>query len=103
VDDIGLRFIAVDRPQAQQREVSLPGLWRSHLAADGVARAQVEALDLRGRHVDVVGTSQVIPVLRAQEPVPLGQDLENSLRLERGRPIEQTLLDAKDKVLLPQP
>src|SRR2546426_6157916 len=35
------------------------------------------SLDLAGRHVDVVGAVQVVPVGAAQEAVPLGENLQH--------------------------
>jgi hypothetical protein len=74
-----VRIVAVDVLDLEEREIALALLRGPHLAEDRVTGAQVEALDLRGTDVDVVGPVQVVPVLRAQEAVAFGQDL-------RGRP-----------------
>ena len=97
---IGL--VAVDRAHLEQREVALPLLGRTHLAADRIARSEVESLDLRRRHVNVVRAVEVAPVLTAQEPVPLGQNLQYPFAAEHDLLIEQALLDAKNQVLLSQ-
>ena len=56
-EDLVLRAVGrleVDRVHLDEREVALVLLRRADLAADGVARAQVELADLRRRDVDVV-------------------------------------------------
>jgi hypothetical protein len=63
----------------QQREVALAVLRRADLAGDGVAGAQVEAADLAGRDVDVVGAGQVGAVRRAQEAEAVLQDFEHAV------------------------
>ena len=48
------------------------------MAVDGVAGAQAEAADLRGRDVDVVGAGQVVRFRRAQEAEAVGQHLDDA-------------------------
>ncbi len=93
------RLVTVDRLDLEQREVSLPFLRRTHLSGDRVTRPQVEALDLRRRHVDVVRAVEIVPVLTAQEAVAFGKNLEDAFAGEHDLLIEQFLLDAKDQVL----
>ncbi len=95
----GVRWVSVDRLDLEQREIALPLLRRPHLAGDGVARAQIEALDLRWRDVDVVRPVEVVPVLAAQKAVALGQDLEHAFAAQHDIRVEQFLLDAEDEVL----
>jgi hypothetical protein len=97
-----VRIVAVDLLDLQQREVALALLGRADLAHDRVARAQVETLDLRRADVDVVGSVQVVPVLRAQEAVALRQDLQHALAAQDDIAVEQVLFDAEDQVLLTQ-
>src|SRR5690606_33359997 len=100
-----LRFLGlgvVDRLDLEEREVALAVLGRSDLSGHGVASAQIEALDLRGGDVDVVGAVEVVPVLAAEEAVPFGEDLEDSLTAQNDVRVEQILLDAEDEVLLSQ-
>src|SRR5579862_9659994 len=52
--DLGI--FKVDGFDFDESEVALAVLGGTHLAGDGVAGAQVELADLRGRDVDVVGT-----------------------------------------------
>src|SRR6476660_5175989 len=44
-----LRLVAVDRLDFEESEIALPFFWRPHLTAYGIARAQIEPLDLRWR------------------------------------------------------
>jgi hypothetical protein len=90
----------VDLFHLEEGEVALPVLGRPDLSQDGVTCAQVESLDLRRAHVDVVGPVEVIPVLGSEEPISLGQDLEHALAAEHHLGLEQALLDAEDKILL---
>src|SRR3712207_9291293 len=46
---------------------------------------------------------QVVPVLRAQEAVALGKDLQHTLAPQHHLAVEQVLLDAVDEVLLAEP
>jgi hypothetical protein len=98
-----LGLVAVDALDLEQREVLLPLLRRPHLSRDRVAGAQIEALDLRRRDVDVVGAVEVVPVLAAQEAVALREHLEHAFAAERDVGVEQRLLDAEDQLLLAQP
>ena len=77
--------LEVDRFDLDQGEVALAFLRRADLTRDRVAGMQIELADLRGRHVDVVGTREVVVVGRAQEAEAVGQDLEDALR-EDGPP-----------------
>src|SRR5438445_13791328 len=70
---------------------------------DALPISEIEALDLTRRDIDVVGTVEVVPVGTAQEPVPLGKDLQHALAAEHGVRVEERLLDAEDQVLLAEP
>jgi hypothetical protein len=71
-----------------------------YLAAHRVPRSQGEALDLRGADVDVVGSVQVVPLLRSQEPVALREDLEHALGVQGDLGLHEVLLDDEDQILL---
>ena len=73
------RLFKVDVLDLEQGQVALALLGRPHLAHDRVAGAQIEALDLAGRDVDVVGAVEVVPVLAAKESVAFGQDFQHAL------------------------
>ena len=75
----GLGRLAVDGVDLHAREVALVVLGRAHLAFDRVAGVQVEAADLRGRDVDVVGAREVARVRAAQEAEAVGQHLEGAV------------------------
>ena len=97
-----LRLLEVDLLDLEQREVALALLGRPDLAHDRVAGAQIEALDLAGRDVDVVGAVEVVPVLAAEEAVAFRQDLQHALAPDDRVGVEQRLLDAEDQILLPK-
>jgi hypothetical protein len=94
-----LRFLEVDLLHFEKREVALTLLRRTHLAHDGVSGTEIEPLDLTGRHIDVVGAVQVVPVLAAQKSVAFRQDFKDALATDDSVRVEQGLLDAEDQVL----
>ena len=73
-----LGVFEVDRVDLEQREIALAFLRAADLALDGVAGAQAEAADLRGRDVDVVGAGQVVRFRRAQEAEAVLQHLDDA-------------------------
>ena len=73
-----LRQIEIDFIDLEQRKITLVILGWPDLTADGVAGAQIEAPDLAGRHVDIVGTGQIGTVGRAQKAEPILQDFEHA-------------------------
>ena len=97
-----LRLLEVDLLDLEQGEVPLALLGGPDLAHDRVAGAEIEALDLAGRDVDVVRPVEVVPVLAAEEAIALGQDLQHALASNDRIGVEQRLLDAEDQILLPK-
>jgi hypothetical protein len=93
-----IRLEPVHARHAQEREILLPRLGRANLPLDLVARAQVEALDLRRRHVHVVRTGEIAPVLAPEKAVPFRKDLEHARGAERHAGVEQALPDAQDQL-----
>ena len=81
-----VRRLEVDRVHLDEGEVALVLLGRADLAADGVAGAQVELADLRGRDVDVVRPGQVAVLGGAQEAEAVGQDLQHALGEDQALP-----------------
>ena len=105
-EDLLARLIGgleVDGLDLEQGEVALGVLGRTHLAGDGVAGAQVEAPDLGGRDVDVVGPGQVVVVGRAQEAEPVGQHFQHALGEDQAVFLGLGLEDLEDQLLLAQP
>src|SRR5204862_240890 len=81
---------------------ALAVLRRADLAFDRVAGMQVEAADLRGRDVDVVGARQVGGLGRAQEAEAVGQHFERAVAEDRGPFLRLVLEQREDEVLLAQ-
>jgi len=69
-------------------------------AFDGVAGAQAEAADLRGRDVDVVRSRQVIRVRRAEEAKAVGEHLDDTLANDVGFSNRELLEDGEQQLLL---
>ena len=95
-----LGVLEVDLVDLEQREVALALLGAADLALDGVAGAQREAPDLRGRHVDVVGARQVVGVGRAQEAEAVLQHLDHAGADDVGLLGGQLLEDGEHQLLL---
>ena len=94
--------LQIDRVDLEQREVPLALLRRADLPENGVAGPQVEAANLGGRHVDVVGPGQVVLVRRAQEAEAVGQRLERALGVDPALLLGLGLEDLEDQILLAQ-
>ena len=73
-----LRILEIDRIDLEQREIALAFLRAADQALDGVAGAQAEAADLRGRDVNIVGTGEIIRVGRAQKAEAVLQHLDDA-------------------------
>ena len=74
-----VRLAEVDLVDLQHGEIALAVLGRADLAGQAVAGSQVEAADLAGRDVDVVGARQVGTVGGTEEAEPVLQDLQGAL------------------------
>ena len=68
----------VDGVDLEKGEIAFALLRASDLALDGVAGAQAEAADLRGRDVDVVGSGQVIRLGSAQKAEAVLENFDNA-------------------------
>jgi hypothetical protein len=97
-----LRRLVVDLVHLDQREVALAVLRRADLALDGVARVQVEAADLRGRDVDVVGAGQVGGIGRTQEAEAIGQHFQGAVAEDALALLGAVLEQGEDQFLLAQ-
>ena len=95
-----LRVLEVDGVDLEQREIALALLRAPDLAFDGVAGAQAEAADLRGRDVDVVRARQVVRFRRAQEAEAVGEHLDDALADDVGFADRKLLEDAEHQLLL---
>jgi hypothetical protein len=94
--------LEIDRIDLEQREVALAVLGRADMPVDGVAGAQSEAADLRGRDVDVVGAGEVVGFGAAEEAEPVLQHLEHAVAEDGDAAVGELLQDRKHHVLLAQ-
>ena len=88
------------RVDLEQREIALAFLRAADVAVDGVAGAQAEAADLRGRDVDVVGAGQVVRFRRAQEAEAVRQHFDDAFADDVGLARRELLEDAEHQLLL---
>ena len=95
-----VRVVAVDRFDAEQREVAFVFLGRADRAGDRVAVAEAEAADLAGRDVDVVWAGEIVVVGAAEEAEAIGQDFERALAVHHAFELHPLFEDAEDQVLL---
>src|SRR5438105_14659091 len=51
---------------------------RPHLAANGVARFEVEFADLRWRNINVVGSGEIVVIGRTQKAVAIRKDFKHA-------------------------
>src|SRR5207247_10560151 len=97
---VGLGGIGVDLVDFHQREVALAVLGRANLALDRIARVQVEAPDLRGADVDVVGGSQVGRIGRTQEAEAVRQHFQRAFAEYGFAFLGAVFQEGKDQLLL---
>ena len=95
-----VRVLEVDLVDLEQREVALALFRAADLAIDRVAGPERKAPDLRGRHVDVVGTWQVVGVGRAQEAEAVLQHLDHASADDIGLLGGQLFEDGEHQLLL---
>src|SRR5207248_3558251 len=58
--------------------LTLAFLWRADMPINGIAGAQAEPADLRGRDIDVVRAGQIIRFRRAQETEAIGEHFDHA-------------------------
>ena len=63
----------------KEREVSLGVLGRANHPCDGIAGAQVEAPNLAGAHVDIIGSRQKRTVCGSQKAEAVLQNLQHAI------------------------
>ena len=94
------RIFEIERIDLEQREVALAFLRAADVAVDGIAGAQAEAADLRGRDVDVVRTRQIIRFRRSQKAEAVRQHLDDAFADDVGFARRELLEDAEHQLLL---
>ena len=94
------RVFEIDGVALEQREIALAFLGRADHALDGVAGAQRQPADLRGRDIDVVGAGQVVGVGRAQEAEAVLQHFDDAFADDLDFAARQLLQDGEHQLLL---
>ena len=95
-----LRILEIDGVDLEQGEIALAFLGAADRAVHRVAGAQAEFADLRGRHVDVVGSGQVVRIGRAQEAEAVLQHLDDARADDLDLARRQLLEDGEHELLL---
>ena len=95
-----LGILEIDGVDLQQGEIALAVLRAPDLALDGVAGAQAEAPDLRGRDVDVVGAGEIVGIGRAQEAEAVLQHLDDAGAGDLDVALGELLQDREHELLL---
>src|SRR5262249_18683723 len=97
-----LRRLEVDRVDFDQREVTLAFLGGADLTADGIACAEIESANLRGRNVHVIRAGQIVVLGGAQEAETIGQAFEDAFGEDQTALFRLDLQDLEDEFLLTQ-
>ena len=91
--------LEVDGIHLDQRKVALALLGWPDTSGDGIAGAQVEALDLAWRDVDIVCPGEIGAALGAQEAVAIGKDLQRALAGDLVAILGHGTQDGEDDIL----
>ena len=83
----------------EQGEVALAFFGRANLAGDGVACAQIEATNLAGRYIDVVGASEIGTVCTAQKAKSVLEDFQYAVAVDVLATFRVTLQNRENDVL----
>ena len=94
-----LGILEVNGLHLNQREVALAVLGRTHLSGDGIAGAQVEFANLRGRDIDIVGAGQVVVFGRAQEAEAIRQAFQDAFAKDEAVFLGLRTQDLEDQLL----
>ena len=92
--------LAVDQVELGHRRVTLAILRRADLALDLVAGVQVEAANLRRRHINVVGVGEIRGFRRSQESEPVRQHFQHAVPVDALAALGQRLENGEDQLLL---
>ena len=95
-----LGILEIERVDLEQRKVAFAFLGAADMAVDGVAGAQAEAADLRGRNVNIVGPRQIVRFRRAQEAKTVRQHFDHAFADNIGLAHRKLLEDAEHQLLL---
>ncbi len=96
------RVFEIDRLHLEEGEIALAVLGGPDLAGDGVAGAQIEAPDLGGRDVNIVGPGQIVVIRGPEEPEAVRQDLQDAAAEDHPVFFHLGLEDGENELLLSQ-
>src|SRR5205823_4282270 len=85
-----------------QRKVFLALMRRPHIAADRIARLEVELAYLRWRDINVIRAGEVVVIGRPQKSVTIGQNLQHAFSEDVPFLLTLRLQNLEDQVLLSQ-
>ena len=94
--------LAVDLVDLDQREITFAVFRGADFAFDGVAGMQIEAANLRGRYIDVIGAGQIRGVGRTQETEAVRQHFQSATAEDRVALFRLILEQRKNQFLLPE-
>ena len=95
-----LRAREINFMHFKQCKVALTVFWRANFPGYGVASAQIEASNLAGRDVDVVGAGEVRGVCRAKEAESILQYFEHAVSGDVFTVLRMPFKYGEDDVLL---
>ena len=92
----------IDRFDFEQSKVALTLLGRTNLSFHRVPGSQIEALDLRGRDIDIVRASLVVLVRGAHKAEPVLENLQHAFGKDPGLSFALRTQDGEEQILLGQ-
>ena len=94
------RVFEIDRVALKQREITLSLLGTSDDAFDRIAGSEPQPPNLGRRHINVVGTREIVGVGRPQEGEPVLQNLDHTLADNLDFDAGELLEDREHQLLL---
>src|SRR5665213_1279394 len=95
-----LGWLESDRIHLDEGEIALAFLRRADLAGDSIARAEIEAADLRRGNINVIGTGQVVVFRGAEKTEAVRQAFQHAFGKNKSALFGLGLKDLEDQFLL---
>src|SRR5208337_4587206 len=92
--------LEVDGFDLDEREILLALMGRAHVAADRITGLEIELANLRGRHVNVVRSGQIVVVRGTEEAVAVGEDFKDAFSEDVAFLFALRLEDLENEILL---